>query len=440
MKTLLFAGGLICLAMTASLAEPPAGAGGDDWPRFLGPAHNATSRETKLLKTWGKDEPKLLWEFAKGTGHASPAVSGKSLVLFHRVGTRETVDCLEAETGKALWKFDYEAPYRDRYGSGDGPKTNAVIAEGRVFVFGISGQLHCLELANGNVLWKRDPGAEYRMKPNFFGHGSTPLVLGNRLIVQLGGEGDACVVAFDTATGKPLWTATHPWGSSYASPVPATLHGRECVLVFAGGESRPPTGGLLCIDAKTGQVLNATPHRSTIAESVNASSPVVVGNRVFVTEAYGAGGAMIEIAPDFSAKPLWKADDFSAYFMTPVARDGYLYGCSGQQPRLAELVCYEAATGREMWRDDLGGKFQRASLLAVDGAFLCLGENGLLAWLDLSPKGAAVIASKPLFSAPESWTLPALSRGLLYISQNGRDAAGKGPRLRCYDLRGQSVF
>ncbi|MDB6151671.1 MAG: Pyrrolo-quinoline quinone [Chthoniobacteraceae bacterium] len=429
----------LCL-VTSYAAEPKPladGAVATDWPRFLGPTHNAISTETRLLKNWEKDEPKLLWEFPKGLGHACPAISGKSLILFHRIDKRETVDCLNAETGEQRWNLSYEAPYQDRYGSGDGPKTNPLIDTDRVFTFGISGLLHCLNLNDGGVVWKRNLGADYQMKPNFFGHGSTPLVMGNRLIVNIGGKGNACVAALDTATGKPLWVAQHEWGASYASPVPATFYGRECVLVFAGGESRPPTGGLLCIDAATGQVLNATPHRARIAESVSASSPVVIGNRVFITESYGSGGEMIEIAPDFSAKSVWKAGKFGAYFMTPVAKDGYLYGSSGQQPRLAELVCYEAATGREMWRDDLGGKFQRSTLLSVDGAFLCLGENGLLGWLDLSPKGARVLVSKPLFSAPESWTLPALSRGLLYLSQNERDDAGNGPRLLCYDLRGQ---
>src|SRR5690606_27969002 len=132
---------------------------------------------------------------------------------------------------------------------------------------------------------------------------------------------------------------------SYASPVPAKIHGRDCILIFAGGESRPPTGGLLCIDEATGKVLTATPHRARIAESVSASSPVVIGNRVFITESYGSGGILVEIQPDWTAKVLWKAEKFGAYFMTPIVRDGCIFGFDGQQPRLAELVCYDVETG-----------------------------------------------------------------------------------------------
>ncbi len=437
---------LALFTLTASAAEPifysapkplSKDAITEDWPRFLGPADDAVSGETKLLKTWDKSGPKTVWEFPKGGGHACPAIVGDRLVLFHRIENLETVDCLDAATGKPLWHSDYEAPYRDRYGSGAGPATNPVVAGGHVFVFGISGLLHCFDLRDGSVIWKRDLATEYAMEPNFFGHGSTPLVMGNRLIVNVGGKDNICAVALDPATGKELWRAKHAWGASYASPAPATFYGRECVLIFAGGESHPPTGGLLCIDAATGAVLNATAHRAEIAESVSASSPVVIGNRVFVTESYGSGGEMIEIAPDFSAKSAWKAEKFGAYFMTPIAKDGLIFGFDGQHPRLAELACYDAATGRQMWRDDLGGKFQRGSLLAVDGAFLCLGENGEFAWLDLSPKGAKILQSATLFHAPETWTLPALSRGLLYVCENTRDGSGKGPRVICYDLRGE---
>jgi outer membrane protein assembly factor BamB len=409
----------------------------EDWPRFLGPHHNATSGETKLLHEWPDGGPKAVWEFAKGGGHASPAIVGERLVLFHRLGERETLDCLHSESGKALWHFDYAAPYRDRYGSGDGPRTNPVIDGERVFAFGITGLLHCLDLRDGRLVWKRDLGADYEMAPNFFGHGSTPLVVGSRVILNIGGKNGVCCVALDVETGRELWRARHEWGASYASPIPAQLYGRECVLVFAGGESRPPTGGLLCIDAKNGDVLNATPHRPRIAESVSASSPAVVDHRVFITESYGSGGEMIEIAPDFSARSLWKAENFGAYFMTPAAKEGYLYGFDGQQPPLAELVCYEISSGKEMWRDALGGKYQRGSVLAVDGAFLCLGENGTLAWLELSPRGARVLTSASLFNAPETWALPALSRGLLYVCQNAAGDRGTKPRLICYDLRGR---
>jgi outer membrane protein assembly factor BamB len=419
--------GILCLSASA-----------DDWTHFLGPNHNATSAETKLLKNWPPAGPPVLWEYAKGSGYACPAIAGRQLVLFHRVEDREVVDCLGAFDGKPLWKFDYPAPYRARYGDRASTRSSPVIADGRVFTYGVAGLLHCFDLATGKVVWQRDFAREPGLAPAFFGIGATPLVMGKRIILNVGASDGTCVIALDTATGKELWKAKHEWGASYASPIPATIHGRECVLVFAGGQSRPPTGGLLTLDATTGEILNATPHRAPIAESVSASSPVLADGKrglVFVSESYGSGGAMIEIAPDFSAKIAWSTDKLAAYWMTPIVKDGCLYGFDGQDQRLASLVCLDIATGKELWRDELDGKFQRGSLLAVDGGVICLGENGDLGWLELSPKGVVVKQHVKLFDAGETWAGPALSGGLLYVMQNEPGASGTKPRLICYDLR-----
>ncbi len=414
------------------------------WPRILGPAENATSPETGLLHELPKVGPRVLWEAGKGNGFGGPAVVGDRAVIFYRAEGKEIVDCLAVETGKMFWHFDYVAPYRSRYGGSEGPRTSPVIADGRVFTFGIGGLLHCLDLASGAVVWERDLAKEYKMGPAFFGYGSTPLVLGQKLIVQIGGEVNgkaANTVALDAKNGKLLWAANHAWGPSYASSVVAKLHGRECVLVFAGGESRPPTGGLLLIDAADGKVFGTAEQRADIAESVNAASPVVLTNepgkppRVFIGEAYGSGGAAYDIAPDFSVKRAWAAPQFDLYWMTPLVRDGAVIGFSGQSERLAELVAHDIATGKELWRSDLGGGFGRGSLVGVDGGVLCLGEFGDLAWLELSRTGVAVKSRAKLFNAPETWTPPSISGGRLFICQNEPGAGGTKPRLICCAFR-----
>jgi len=425
----------LCPLFAAAFAALLVTAGASDWPHFLGPNHDNSSAETALLHDWPKDGPRKLWEYAKGSGHSAPAIAKGRVVLFHTEGQRELIDCLDAENGNRKWGFAYDTDSTARYGAGPGPRTNPVISEGRVFTLGAGGALHCFELDSGKVLWKRELAREYKLLPTFFGQGGTPLVLNDRLVVSLGTEDGKSVVALDPATGKELWAANHRWGSSYASPVAATIHGRECVLAFQGGMDDPPTGGLLVIDAQTGKVLSATPHRAQMYASVSISSPVIVGNRILVSEAYTEGGACIEIAPDFSAHVAWKAPKFDTYLMTAVAHDGLLYGFAGQHQQNAELACYDIASGKEIWRDDLGGAFQRGSLLRVDGAFLCLGENGDLAWLDLSPKGAALKAKVKLFHAPETWSPPALSDGHLFICQNQPGSGGTKPRLICYDLR-----
>lgn len=414
-----------------------AGAWGEDWPRFLGPENDATSRETKLMHQWPESGPRIIWEYEKGDGHTGPAIVGGRVVLFHKVDGDETVDSLEAATGARVWRAGYPSSYVSQFGAGPGPRTSPVIADGRVFTLGVEGTLQCLDFGTGALKWKRELAKEYRLLPTFFGQGGTPLVIGRKLIVPLGTEDGKSLVALDVSDGHELWASKHPWGSSYSSPVAAKLNGRECVLALQGGMDDPPTGGLLCVDADSGAVLSATPHRARMFASVSISSPVVSGRRVFVSEAYTEGGLCVEIAPDFSTKAVWRAPKFDTYVMTAIAHDGCLFGFAGQHPQNAEIACYDAATGRELWRDDLGGRFQRASLLRADGAYLCLGENGDLAWLDLSRVGAKVTARAKLFHAPETWTLPALSDGRLFICQNQRGSGGTKPRLICYDLRGK---
>jgi outer membrane protein assembly factor BamB len=423
------------LGQSRALKEPrplAADAVTHDWTAFLGPAHNAVSTETKLSR---RLPPPIIWEFTRGSGYASPAIAGARLVFLHRLGGEELVECMHAETGASRWRFRYRTDYEDRYGYNDGPRSSPVIDASRVFSVGAQGQLHCLDLENGKVIWKRDLRKEYRVPQDFFGTASTPLVEGPLLIVNVGAPGGPCVVGFDKASGREVWRAGREWGPSYASPVPAIVHGKRRVFVFAGGESSPPSGGLMSIDPADGRVDFAFPWRSRAHESVNASCPVVFDNKVFVSASYRAGGALIGIGADFSPKLLWSAPDFALHFNTAIQKDGHLYGFDGRNEPDASLACVDAASGRVVWRETPEGIY-RGSLLAVDGQFLCLGEHGHLLWLDLTPKGYREVSRAWLFKAPETWGLPALSRGLLYVTQNARDVeTGARPRLLCYDLR-----
>ena len=435
-------------------AKPvPAGAVTHDWISFLGPTHNGISSETMLLHDWPKQGPALVWEMAKGTGYSSPAISGSNLVFMHRVGNLERVESLNATNGDRNWQFTYQTKFEDRYGYNNGPRSSPVIDGDRVYTYGAESKLHCLNLKTGEVIWKRDIAAEFKVPQDFFGTANTPLIEGKLLIVTVGAPGGPTVVGFDKLTGKTLWGAGKEWGPSYASPVPATIHGKRRIFVLAGGESKPPTGGLLSIDPANGNVDFSFPWRSKSYESVNASSPVVVDNFVFISASYKTGGVMLEITPDFKPKVVWTKPDFGLHFSTPIYKDGYLYGFEGRNEPDASLVCVEFKTGKEMWRvvhewDETfevnGGKHTqkmspyRGTLLLVDGAFLSVGEFGHLMWLELTPKGFKELNRAWLFAARETWNLPVLSHGLLYITQNSKDAlTGVSPRLLCYDLRGK---
>lgn len=428
----------------------PAGAVTEDWPHFLGPRQDATTRETALLDRWPAEGPKKVWEMEKGEGYACPVFAGGRLVYFHRVDGNETIDCLDPETGRRFWRHAYPVAYEDRYGFSPGPRASAVIAGGRVFTAGVTAILHSLDLATGKVVWRRDLRADYGVPQDFFGYGPTPLAWKDRLIVNVGGKKEGgpgvCVAALDQATGTTLWATTDAWGASYASPIVAKLRGRDVALVVAAGESRPSVGGLLAIDPDTGKVFERFPWRARVYESVIAGTPLVLDDRrVYLSECYEKGGVLLEFDEHLKAKPRWTQRAFGLHWMMPLHRDGHLYGFAGRNPPDTEFKCLEVATGKIVWTDDTqfpqDGRVQsffRASLLEAGGRIFCLGEDGLFAEYELTPKGAVTRQRARLFQANEAWTLPALHRGLLYVSQNTRDTRDRRPpRLICYDLRGE---
>ena len=335
----------------------------------------------------------------------------------------------------------------------------------------------CLDLKTGRLAWQRDLQKEFNAPQDFFGRGGSPLILDGKVMVNVGGKeapvpddnssarsaaltrGGLSVGAFDLKTGKLVWGVKDEWGASYASPVRAKIHERDVVVFYAGGESNPATGGLLCVDPKDGAVLSRHAWRAADYIQAIGSSPVIVPgkNRAFISTAYPKGrplgGVMLEFGKDFKTTEAWKSPKFATHWMNPVHIDGHLYGIDGETEQASQLVCFDAASGDEKWRKEVswedeeltaknGGRAAkmgiiRASLLHADGKVLCLGETGALLWLDLTPKDAKIISRAQLFYSPHTWCLPAVSRGLLYVMQNEREMVrdSGGLRILCYDLR-----
>ncbi len=459
-----------------------AGAVTSEWPRLLGPGDDAHSPERPLLKAFPESGPKKVWEVAVGEGYAAPVIAEGRVVLFHALDGKETLECLDAETGRRFWSHDYEVTYQDRYGFADGPRGSPVVGDGVVMTLGVTSLLTAVDLKSGRQLWQRDLRADYLVPQDFFGHGSSPLIHDGRVFVQVGGKLEAMdgseskreraaklatagvsVAAFDLRTGKAAWELKHAWGASYASPVLAKLHGQEKLLVFAGGESDPPTGGLLCIDPHSGKLESAFAWRADDYISATASSPTVIPekNRIFVSTCYPKGkplgGVMLEFDDAFQPKEVWRSAKLGMHWMTAVHHEGHLYAVDGERENNSRLVCVNAETGEERWAEEMTWQdaklgellgragpvtigFFRGSLLRADEAFLGLGELGTLMWLDLTPQGCVIQQQTPLFYAVNTWSLPAVSRGLLYVCQHAEGivpSEGSGPRVICYDLRGE---
>jgi outer membrane protein assembly factor BamB len=388
-----------------------------DWPQFLGPARNATSAETGLRLDWQEGLPKL-WEKKIGEGFSGPVVAGyrqadvtvsvePRLILFHRLDDKEMVECLEPASGKEIWKFSYKTDYRDDYAKGDGPRATPAVAGNQVFTLGAEGRLHCLELGSGNKVWERSINTEYNVRKGFFGVATSPIVEGDRVLINVGGK-NAGIVAFDVKTGQEAWKATDD-EASYSSPTAATIDGVRHVFFFT-------RAGLVSVAPESGAIRFSKPWRSRLAASVNAAAPLVVDNLVFISSEYGTGSVLLKVGKN-GAEEVWKAKDvMSNHYNTSVHQAGFLYGIDGRQEEGARLRCVELKTGKVRWTRE---GFGCASIILAAGHLIALTESGELALIEATPEAYREKARHKLLSPPCRAEI-ALADGRLFARDNGK--------------------
>jgi len=439
------------LLVTALCVVPPPLAAetlSEDWPRFLGPNANGISGETNLLEKWPANGPPMLWEKNIGTGYSAPSVRGDLLVLHHRVKEEEVVEAFEASTGKPVWRYAYPSRFIDPYGYNNGPRCTPLLTEDRCYTFGAEGKLVCLELKTGKLIWQRDTGIDWNVPAAFFGVGSTPILEGDLLLVMVGGQPNSGMVAFDSRTGKTIWESVGEknwqgqpmiawpgerkvnWQSwekqaSYATPVAATIHGQRHVLCLM-------RQGLVSLDPKTGTVNFSFWFRSTANDSVNAMSPVVVGDMVLISGAYyKVGSVVLRVKPGGkSVEEVWRSTALEMHWSTPIYHDGNLYAFSGRDEPDARFRCVEFKTAKVLWdRDESWPKrstpqpkvYGRGSAILADGKLIVLGEGGLLGLFKVNPKQPEEISrwQVPRLHYP-CWAAPVLSRKRLFLRSEDR--------------------
>lgn len=407
----------------------------DDWPHFLGSDYNLVSRESGLKTRWDEEnEPKLLWEMQRGKGYAPPvAVAGK-VVMAHRLDGMETIECLEATTGKRLWIDQVPVDFGESFGYPEAPQAPPTIDGERVYFIGTRALLRCYNLESGKIIWKRDLGKEFEVETHFFGKGGAPLIYGNHLILNLGGNKNHAVAAFDKHTGESSWTTEHEWDGSYASPVPVTIQSQPRILVFAGGKSKPTHGGLLSVDPENGKADFAFPWRATREASVNSSTPRVAGNRIFMSEAYTEGSVLLDVGKTMQPTVFKKLPKTTVQFMTPLVREGrYLYGITERTDITATWFCLDLETGSELWRE---GNYGRGNFLETADGIFATGEFGQFMSIRLTPQGPEILSKMQPFHSPESFCPPTIHDGLLFLVQSTPEPDGSSePRLLCFDLR-----
>lgn len=385
-----------------------------DWPQILGPGRNGIYTGPEIAPSFPRSGPPLVWKRDVGAGFAGPSVAAGKLVLFHRINNRETVEAMDAVTGKTIWTADYPTSYRDDFGFDEGPRAVPVIAGGRVFTHGADGMLQGLDFATGRRLWNVDTRKVFEAPKGYFGVATSPLVDGNRVMVNVGGKTGG-LVAFEAASGKTLWTSTSD-EASYSAPVIAEIAGQHTAVFFT-------RTGLVALDPATGTVRYQFRWRARMAASVNAASPIVIKDQIFLSASYGTGAVLLQVA-NSAVKPVWSGDEsMSNHYSTSVYKDGYLYGFEGRQEFGQILRCVEMASGKVMWSVD---GFGAGSLLIAGEALVIMRESGELALAPASPK-AFRFASRAQLLPGVVRAFPALADGRYYV-RNER-------QLIAFDLR-----
>lgn len=374
-----------------------------DWPQLLGPA-----RDGVVEAPAGKRlvEPELVWDRELGTGFAGPVVAGGRVVIAHRLGDELVVEAVDAATGVLLWTFKRDTDYVDSFGFDNGPRGVPAIAGGRVFVHGADGVLDALDLETGKALWRVDTVRDYESPQGFFGRACSPLVMGDRVVITPGGSRGgrpAGVVAFDAASGRPVWESVAD-EAGYASPVAA---GSGQVLCWMRNE-------VWLLEAGSGAVIARRRLRADTEASVNACQPVLLGGgRVLLSAGYDVGMHVLRLP---GLEPEWrKGGLLDCHYGTPVLEGEALFGFDGRQE-----------TGQTLRRIDLGAKEKRwqsnpvpgGTLVRVGGHLLVVTEQGELWVLSTGAESFEPLHQVQILRSGHR-AHPAFADGMLY-ARDGR--------------------
>lgn len=391
----------------ATLSAPPRPAG-PDWPRFRGPNNDGIASADGFNTDWQAKPPKLVWKTPCSGGYGSVAVAGGRVYAQDRQAEKgnERLLCLSVADGKTLWADEYPADYSAfAAGYSSGPKSTPTIHDGRAYTVGATGKFRCVKLGdNPELLWEHDLpalfGADLKSEALRWGYAGSPLVEGDLVVVPGGGKGGS-VAAFDRVTGEKRWAVGTSVGA-YSSPVAATLGGVRQVVALTGDS-------VLGIGVPDGKKLWEYPWKTQY--SVNAASPLVVGEYVFVSSDYGKGCAVLRVSGD-GAKPVYfkpGGKGMKTWHSTAVHRDGFVYGFDSQVLRCMNL---RDGTFAADW--DATTAIDKGSVLLVGDKLLVQSGSGTLHLIDADPKGFVSRGSLTGVVGKDSWSTPAVLNGRIY--------------------------
>ena len=385
---------------SASNATPAAETA--SWPQWRGPNRDGNVVGVAPPRVWPKSL-KEQWKVTVGVGHSSPVVSDGRAFVFARQGDDEVLMCLDAATGKEIWRsanpsVAYEMNPAAR-GHGKGPKSTPVVSGGRVFTLGITGVLSAHDAKTGKVVWRKNFAGQYPNTSPLYGTSMSPLVEDNLVVAHVGGHDKGALTAFEAATGKVKWSF-EPDGPAYSSPVVFKVGGERQIVTFTQKE-------LVAVSASNGILRWKLPAKSSY--DTNSVTPFVYKDTIIYSlEEQGMTAVRpVKQGSSFAAQQVWRNDETELYMNSPVAEGNLLFGMSVRKK--GQFFCLDADTGKTVWLGP-GRAGENAAMLNFAGTLLALTNDAKLIVLPATAKEYAPAAEYTVANSP-TWAHPVVVGG-----------------------------
>lgn len=369
---------------------------GEDWPQWRGPTRDGVWNETGVVEKFADSKLAIRWRAPVASGYSGPTVADGRVFVTDRLVSPdqiERVHCFDEKTGEVIWMHDYPCTYVN-VGYEAGPRAAVSVSSDRAYALGAMGNLKCLNVKDGEVIWEHDLNDKYKIRMPIWGISSSPLIDDDLVIVQIGGEGEACLVAFDKATGEERWKAL-PDDASYSAPIIIEQAGKRVLVCWTGNR-------VVGLDPKSGKLYWEHPFMPT-RMVISIATPAFDGKRLFVSSFYD-GSLMLNVNPDkLEVSEQWRrlgpdeqhTDSIHCMIGTPILRGEEIYGVDSY----GELRCLQAASGDRIWEDLTATPKARWSTIHMvtnhDRVWM-LNERGELLITELSPQGFKEISRAKL--------------------------------------------
>jgi len=368
-----------------------------DWGRWRGPDGNGVSSE-KGWKPQAVAAAKVRWKASLGKGHSCMAVSAKRLYTMGNPGGNDVVYCLDAETGKEVWKYSYPCDQ----GNFEGPRSTPVVDGDHVYTLSREGHAFCFEAATGKIVWQKNLIKDFGAANITWGFAASPLIVDKAVVYNARSSG----LAVDKLTGEKLWQGGGGQ-CGYAAPVRFTHKGKDSLAFFSFKE-------VVVVDAQTGEKQLSHPWETQY--DVNAADPIYFDGKLFITSGYEKGCTLLDLTGK-NVKQVWENQNMRGHFASPIYLDGHIYGVDGNTGQ-GQLRCLEAKSGKVKWTQK--GGFE--NLIIVSGMILAIDKNGTLVVAEANDKAFRETAKAVVLNGKaKNWTAPVLANGFIYCRNSDGD-------------------